>query len=138
MAEGLFNAMAPPGWRAGSAGTEPAAQVRPEAITVMREIGIDISGHRPKHLRDALGPDVALVIGLCQEEACPVVPGVSQRRVAATQSCRRHRPCSLPAIARRTAAADRRSDDEIADRKLTIANCQLKIGLIPFNPQSAI
>src|SRR3989441_7390850 len=76
MAEGLFNAMAAPGWRADSAGTEPAAQVRPEAITVMREIGIDISGHRPKHLRDALGPDVALVIGLCQEEACPVVPGV--------------------------------------------------------------
>lgn len=41
----------------------------------MREIGIDISGHRPKHLRDALGSDVALVIGLCAEEACPVVPG---------------------------------------------------------------
>src|SRR5207249_3456305 len=75
MTEGLANATAPPGWRAGSAGTEPAAQVRPEAIAVMREIGIDISGHRPKHLRDALGSDVALVIGLCQEEACPVVPG---------------------------------------------------------------
>lgn len=75
MAEGLFNATAPPGWRAGSAGTEPAAQVKPQAIEVMRELGIDISGHRPKHLRDALGPDVALVIGLCQEEACPVVPG---------------------------------------------------------------
>lgn len=41
----------------------------------MKEIGIDISGHRPKHLRDALGSDVALVIGLCAEEACPVVPG---------------------------------------------------------------
>ena len=76
MAEGLFNATAPQGWRAGSAGTEPAAQVRPEAIAVMREIGIDISSHRPKQLRDALGSDVALVIGLCQEEACPVVPGV--------------------------------------------------------------
>lgn len=76
MAEGLFNAMAPPGWRASSAGTEPAGRVRPDAIAVMREVGIDISGHRPKHLRDALGPDVALVIGLCQEEACPVVPGV--------------------------------------------------------------
>ncbi len=75
MAEALFNAKAPPGWWAGSAGTEPAAEVRPEAIAVMREIGIDISGHRPKHLRDALGSDVALVIGLCQEEACPVVPG---------------------------------------------------------------
>ncbi len=41
----------------------------------MREIRIDISGHRPKYLRDALGPDVALLIGLCEEEACPVVPG---------------------------------------------------------------
>ena len=75
MAEGLFNASAPVGWRASSAGTEPAVRVRPEAITVMREIGIDISTQQPKHLRDALSPDVALVVGLCAEEACPVVPG---------------------------------------------------------------
>ncbi len=45
----------------------------------MREIRIDISGHRPKHLRDALGPDVALVIGLCAEEACPIVPGAQSK-----------------------------------------------------------
>jgi arsenate reductase len=49
--------------------------VRPEAIAVMAEEGIDISDRRPKGLRDALGADVALVIGLCAEEACPVVPG---------------------------------------------------------------
>jgi len=41
----------------------------------MAEEGIDISGRRPKHLQDTLGPEVALVIGLCAEEACPVVPG---------------------------------------------------------------
>jgi len=76
MAEALFNALAPAGWRAGSAGTEPGSQVRPEAVAVMREVGIDISGRRPAHLRDVLGPDVKLVVGLCQEEACPVVPGV--------------------------------------------------------------
>jgi len=75
MAEALFNALAPAEWRAGSAGTEPAGQVRPEAVAVMREMGLDISGHRPKHLRDVLGPDLALVVGLCQEEVCPVVPG---------------------------------------------------------------
>lgn len=75
MAEGLFNEAPPAGWRASSAGTEPAAQVKPEVITVMREIGLDISHHRPKHFRDALGPDVAVVVGLCAEEACPVVPG---------------------------------------------------------------
>jgi len=42
----------------------------------MREIGIDISAQRPKGLPEVLGPDVALVIGLCAEEACPVIPGV--------------------------------------------------------------
>lgn len=75
MAEALFNAIAPAGWRAGSAGTEPGTQVRPEAVAVMREIGIDIADRRPTHLQDVLGPDVGLVVGLCQEEACPVVPG---------------------------------------------------------------
>lgn len=71
----MFNAAPPAEWRASSAGTEPAARVKPEAIAVMREIGIDISHHQPKHLRDALGADVAVVVGLCAEEACPVVPG---------------------------------------------------------------
>ena len=75
MAEGLFNATAPSGWRAGSAGTEPAARVRPEAVAAMQEIGIDISAQRPKGLSSVLGLDTALVIGLCEEEACPVVPG---------------------------------------------------------------
>ena len=75
MAEALFNAAPPPGWRARSAGTEPKARVRPEAIAVMREVGIDISRQVPKRLDQALGPDVALVVGLCVEEACPVVPG---------------------------------------------------------------
>lgn len=76
MAEGLFNAAPPPGWRAGSAGTEPAARVRPEAVAVMQEIGVDISVQRPKRLNSVLGPDLALVVGLCEEEACPVVAGV--------------------------------------------------------------
>ncbi len=75
MAEALFNQATPPGWRAGSAGTEPAERIRPEAIQVMAEIGIDISAQRTKSLPDALGPDVALVVGLCQEEECPLVPG---------------------------------------------------------------
>lgn len=75
MAEGLFNALAPAGWRAGSAGTDPGERVREEAVTVMREIGVDISGHVPKPLQAAMGPDVELVVGLCAEEACPYVPG---------------------------------------------------------------
>ncbi len=76
MAEGLFNAAAPPGWRARSAGTEPRTHVSTVAVALLRELGIDISGAQPKRLADALGPDVALVVGLCAEEACPAVPGV--------------------------------------------------------------
>jgi len=87
MAEALFNAAAPPGWRAGSAGTEPAAAVRPEAVAVMHEIGLDIPHRRPKSLAEVLGPDVALVVGLCAEEACPVVPGAKME----------HWPLSNPA-----------------------------------------
>lgn len=76
MAEGLFNALAPAGWEARSAGTDPRDTVRPEAIVAMREAGIDISHHRPKTIADAMTPDVELVVGLCAEEACPVIPGV--------------------------------------------------------------
>src|SRR6266550_2801731 len=76
MAEGLFNAAPPPGWRARSAGTEPGPRVSDAAIALMREVGIDISGGRPKGLADAMGPDVQLIVGLCAEEACPVIPGV--------------------------------------------------------------
>lgn len=76
MAEGLFNALAPGGWRAGSAGTDPGDKVRDEVIAVMREIGIDISRQTPKAMGAAMGPDVRLVVGLCAEEECPVVPGV--------------------------------------------------------------
>jgi protein-tyrosine-phosphatase len=75
MAEGLFNARAPAGWRAGSAGTDPGQQVRPEAVAVMREAGIDISRQVPKSIAAAMAPDVEVVVGLCAEEACPVIPG---------------------------------------------------------------
>lgn len=42
----------------------------------MREAGIDISTHRPKPIEAAMGPDVQLVIGLCAEEDCPLIPGI--------------------------------------------------------------
>jgi arsenate reductase len=75
MAEGLFNDLAPAGWEAGSAGTDPHGSVRPEAIAAMREIGIDIGHHRPKSIAEAMSPEVEVVVGLCAEEACPVIPG---------------------------------------------------------------
>ncbi len=76
MAEAFFNATAPLGWRAGSAGTAPATQIMPQTFAVMAELDFGLEGQYPKSLEEALGPDVALVIGLCAEEACPIIPGV--------------------------------------------------------------
>jgi arsenate reductase len=75
MAEGMFNAWAPPGWTARSAGSAPAERVRPQAVEVLREIGIEIGGQRPKTIQAAMSPEVRLVVGLCAEETCPIVPG---------------------------------------------------------------
>jgi arsenate reductase len=109
MAAALFNAAAPAGWRAGSAGTEPGERVRPEAVEAMREVGLDISAHRPTALAAALSPDVALVVGLCAEEPCPVVPGVRSE----------HWP--LPNPAGGGLARYRAVRDELARRVRTLA-----------------
>ena len=55
MAQALFERDAPDDFRAESAGSDPARQVWPEVVEVMREIGIDLSGNKPKRLigRDA-------------------------------------------------------------------------------------
>jgi len=60
-----------------SAGSNPAGHVHPLAIQVMAEIGIDISGHRSKHLKEFLGQRVDTVITVCgnADQACPVFPG---------------------------------------------------------------
>ena len=49
MAEAFFNHMAGR-WRADSAGTLPASQVKPLAVQAMAEVGIDISAASPKSL----------------------------------------------------------------------------------------
>lgn len=70
LAEGLARAVAPSGTRVSSAGSEPSS-VRPEAIEVLREIGIDIAGSRSTGISDVERP-VDAVITLCAEEVCPV------------------------------------------------------------------
>lgn len=80
MAEGLFRHEAGDGYEVFSAGTKPT-QVRPEAIAVMREIGIDISGHRSKSVDEFAGQEMDLVITVCDNanESCPVFPGRTRR-----------------------------------------------------------
>lgn len=70
MAEGIARSLAPAGVRISSAGSEPTT-VRPEALTVLAELGIDASGQRSKGVDD-IEPPVDVVITLCAEEVCPV------------------------------------------------------------------
>jgi arsenate reductase len=80
MAEGMLRAWGGDRFEAFSAGTE-ATRVRPEAIEVMREIGIDISGHTSKTLEPYLGEAFSWLITVCDQarEACPTIPGVRQQ-----------------------------------------------------------
>jgi Low molecular weight phosphotyrosine protein phosphatase len=50
IAQALFERYAPDDFRAESAGEEPATAIWPNVVEVMREIGIDIAGRRPKKL----------------------------------------------------------------------------------------
>lgn len=74
MAEGIARSIAPQGIKIWSAGSHPAG-VRPEAIAVLKEIGIDISRHYSKAISDIPAAEVDTVITLCAEEECPVFLG---------------------------------------------------------------
>lgn len=77
MAAAFFNHLADPGRaRAISAGTQPAEQVHPEVVVVMREVGIDLSGARPMRLTDARAAGATLLVTMGCGESCPVVPGL--------------------------------------------------------------
>src|SRR5215831_14431495 len=80
MAEGLLRHDAGDRFDVESAGTKPGS-VRPEAIAVMREEGIDISGHRSKHVDKFAGQRFDYVITVCDNarETCPVFFGEAQR-----------------------------------------------------------
>lgn len=76
MAEGLLRAMAGERFEVVSAGVAPSS-VRPEAIAVMREIGVDISDHRSKSVDEFTREQFDYVITVCDNarEQCPVFPG---------------------------------------------------------------
>ena len=77
MAEGLARALLPD-VEALSAGSRPS-KVNPYAIEALAELGIDISGHRSKSVDEIAPANLDLVITLCAEEVCPVLPGRVRR-----------------------------------------------------------
>jgi arsenate reductase len=111
LAEGLLRAALGDGFEVASAGSNPAGYVHPLAIRAMEEIGIDLSGHRSKHLDEFLDREVETVITVCgnADQACPVFPG---------QLNRHHWPFDDPAHATGSEeeqfAVFRRVRDEIA------------------------
>jgi len=76
MAEGLLRHESGDQYEVSSAGTNPR-QVRPEAIAVMRELGIDISHHRSKHVDEFIGQQFDYVLTVCDnaKESCPIFAG---------------------------------------------------------------
>jgi arsenate reductase len=80
MAEGLLRRDAGQRFDVESAGTKPGS-VRPEAIAVMGELGIDISGHRSKHVDEFAGQNFDYVITVCDNarDSCPVFFGKAKK-----------------------------------------------------------
>jgi len=75
MSQALFERAADGRHGARSAGTTPGDRVHPDVVTVMEELGIDLSDRRPKLLtvEDAEWADVVVTMG-CGDE-CPYIPG---------------------------------------------------------------
>ena len=80
MAEGLLRHDAGDRFEVQSAGTNPS-QVRPEAIAVMKELGIDITRHRSKHVNTIPDQSFDYVLTVCDnaKESCPVFPGTAKQ-----------------------------------------------------------
>lgn len=109
MAEGLSRRLFGARATVQSAGSFPA-RVHPEAIAALSELGIDTSTQFSKSVQSIDLTQVDVVITLCADEVCPVVPGGRFERL--------HWPLADPAAApaREMAARFRATRDDLAGR----------------------
>src|SRR5215208_2857490 len=112
MAEGLLRQMGGDRFEVASAGVSPT-RVRPEAISVMKEIGIDISNHHSKSVEQFSGQEFDYVITVCDNanEQCPLFPGRTQRIHWSFED-----PAAAEGDEDTRLAVFRRVRDEIADK----------------------
>ncbi len=75
MAAGWMRHLAGDRVRVLSAGSEPADQVNPAAVEAMREVGIDITSHRPQRWTDETLGAADVVVTMGCGDTCPYVPG---------------------------------------------------------------
>lgn len=75
MAEAWFNALVNPEVaRAESAGTEPAPEMNPLAVRVMREVGIEVGEKKPRLLTQELIEKSDLIVTMGCLKGCPLTP----------------------------------------------------------------
>ncbi len=74
IAEGLARNLFGDKVEAYSAGSKPSGRVNPDAIKVMAEVGIDISGQRSKSFNDLPAKEFDYVITMGCEDTCPFIP----------------------------------------------------------------
>jgi len=80
MAEGFALDM---GWDAYSAGTKPEIEVNSFAVSVMAEVGIDISHHTPKPVSKYLDENFDIIATVCDNarETCPVFTASCNKKI---------------------------------------------------------
>ncbi|HEX4452355.1 MAG TPA: GNAT family N-acetyltransferase [Kofleriaceae bacterium] len=133
MAEGLARVLFGNLVRVQSAGGQPS-RVNPNAIVAMREIGLDISGHRSKSVDEIDPSSVDVVVTLCAEEVCPVWPGAFVRE---------HWPIPDPATDDQSVSPEamlvrfRRARDELRVRLWTFASNRFVDGVSVGTPTAA-
>ncbi len=104
MSQALFERAANSRHSAVSAGTQPAERVHPEVVEVMREIGVDVSGHTPQKLTTELAQTADVVVTMGCGDECPYIPG------------KRYIDWELPDPKGRPVAEVRETRDEISRR----------------------
>jgi arsenate reductase len=104
MSQALFERAAGGRHEAISAGTTPGERVHPEVVEVMRELGIDLAGRKPRLLTRELAEQADVVVTMGCGDACPYIPG------------KRYVDWDLPDPSGRPVAEVRRTRDEIAER----------------------
>ena len=112
MAEGLLRHDAGDRFDVFSAGTKPT-QVRPEAIAVMQELGIDISFQRAKSVDEFTGQDFDYVVTVCDnaKASCPIFGGSAKRIHWSFDD-----PAAVEGSPEQRLAAFRRTRDELRER----------------------
>ncbi len=77
LSEGVFNHLAPEGWRAISAGSQPAGALHPRAVALLTRKGISTEGYYSKSWSDLpVTPDIVITVcGSAAGETCPAYLG---------------------------------------------------------------